>query len=92
MSVIARNQWGPKPLAVRVDAYGNPREARRLDVGPPLGEGEVEFVPADRLAGAVDLLHDVAQSGVSYNEPRVGYVEVQIDLATWEALAAYRGQ
>ena len=41
-------QWGPKPLAVRVDAYGNPRAARRLDVGLPLGESEVEFVPVSR--------------------------------------------
>jgi hypothetical protein len=63
VSVIARNQWGPKPLAVRVDAYGNPREARRLD-DTALSYGEVEFVPADQLAGAVEALVKIARHPV----------------------------
>lgn len=37
-----------------------------------------------------DLLADVAASGVSYDEPRCGYVEVQIDRETWQALADFK--
>jgi hypothetical protein len=61
-------------------------------IEPPLtfGSEPVEVVRADAYRGAVDLLRDVATSGVSYDESRVRYVEVQIDRDTWEALAAYR--
>lgn len=34
----------------------------------------------DRLRG---LLHDVAESGVSMHDPRVRYVEIQVDRETW---------
>lgn len=50
------------------------------------------LVPASDLEGAVDLLRDVATSGVSFEDPRVGYLEVQIDRGTWEALAAFRSR
>ena len=33
-----------------------------------------------------ELLRDVANSGVSFDDPRVGYVEVQIDRETWDKL------
>lgn len=49
-----------------------------------------DLVPLEQLRGAVDLLHDVAISGVE--SELSGYVTVQIDRATWDALAAYRGQ
>lgn len=32
------------------------------------------------------LVERVAASGVVFEDPRVGYVEVQIDRETWEAL------
>lgn len=32
---------------------------------------------------AADLLEEVAHSGVSFEDPRVSYVEVQIDRETW---------
>lgn len=32
------------------------------------------------------VLAEVAASGVSFEDPRVGYVEVQIDRKTWEAV------
>lgn len=35
-----------------------------------------------------DVLHEVANSGVSFEDPRVGYVEVQIDRVTWTELRA----
>lgn len=39
----------------------------------------------DRLRG---LLAEVAASGVSFEDERVGYVEVQIDRDTWTEIAA----
>jgi hypothetical protein len=45
---------------------------------------------AANYQGAVDLLREVAGAGVEHEDPRVGYVTVQIDRATWDALAAYR--
>lgn len=38
----------------------------------------------------MEILRDVAQAGVEFDDPRVGYVTVQIDRETWEALAKYR--
>jgi hypothetical protein len=42
------------------------------------------------VVGLRDLLADVATSGVEFDDPRIGYVSVQIDRETWEALAPYR--
>lgn len=47
-------------------------------------------VVTEALGGVVDLLSDVATSGVEFDDPRIGYVTVQIDRETWEALAPYR--
>lgn len=78
--------WASK---VKVDGI------RRVSLtGPELiigwGDDVVEVVRASDYEGAVELLRDVAVSGVSWDEPRIGYVEVQIDRATWDELAAYR--
>ena len=49
----------------------------------------VEVVPASQLRGAVDLLREVfEESAASFDDPRLGYVEVQMTRATWEALVA----
>lgn len=50
----------------------------------------VEVVRADAYRGAVDLLRDVANSAPEFEDPRMGYVVVQIDRPTWEDLAPYR--
>jgi hypothetical protein len=51
----------------------------------------VEVVRDDAYRGAVALLREVAQSGIEFDDERIGYVTVQIDRATWDALAAHRG-
>jgi hypothetical protein len=91
MSVI--EHW-PERIALQTTERGRPMPGlyRSLWPGvPPLQDDEVEYVRADQLAGAVDLLRDVATSGVAFEDPRIDYLEVQIDRDTWEALAAYRG-
>jgi hypothetical protein len=40
----------------------------------------------DRAERAEALLRDVAASAVTFDDPRVGYVEVQIDRPTWAAI------
>lgn len=35
-----------------------------------------------------ELLLEVAQSGVEFDDPRIDYVTVQIDRVTWDALRA----
>jgi hypothetical protein len=52
-------------------------------------EAEVEALRR-QLRGAVDLLRDVANSAPEFEDPRMGYVVVQIDRPTWEELAPYR--
>lgn len=47
---------------------------------------------ADAHRDVVGLLHEVANAGVALDDPRIGYVEVQIDRDTWTALAAYQAQ
>lgn len=42
-----------------------------------------------RLDSALGLLRDVATSGVSFEDERVSYVEVQIDAETWTKLQQY---
>lgn len=39
----------------------------------------------DRLS---EVLHEVAQCGVKFDDVRLGYVEVQIDRETWDSLQA----
>jgi hypothetical protein len=52
---------------------------------------------ADALAEALrllreqgELLRDAACAGVEFEDPRIGYVVVQIDRDTWAELAPYR--
>jgi len=40
-----------------------------------------------RLEAAETLLTDVRESAVEFRDPRIGYVTVQIDRGTWDALA-----
>lgn len=40
--------------------------------------------------GLADLLLDVAASGVQLDDPRMGYVVVQVDRGVWDALQAGR--
>ena len=40
-----------------------------------------------RLEAAERLLTDVRESAVEFRDPRIGYVTVQIDRGTWDALA-----
>ena len=58
---------------------------------PAFLRGEV-FRQAKLATGAMILLRDVADCGVSFDDPRLGYVEVQIDRATWEAVALFRSE
>jgi hypothetical protein len=73
-----------------------PEELRAITVAVPrsyLRYLEQKVVTlAQQNAGAVDLLRDVATAGVEFDDSRLGYVSVQIDRATWDALASYRGQ
>jgi hypothetical protein len=61
-------------------------------------EGERESAPSvgdmakqiDALhAGELALLREVADCGVSFDDGRLAWVEVQIDRATWEAVKRY---
>lgn len=36
----------------------------------------------------IELLRDIADSGVAFDDPRLNYVEVQIDRDVWERLIA----
>lgn len=40
----------------------------------------------DRALKAEGLLREVAAAGVKFEDPRLDYLEVQIDCETWEAL------
>jgi hypothetical protein len=53
-------------------------------IGPAVREA-LARVLGDDLA-RLDALREVAASAVTFEDPRVGYVEVQIDRATWLAL------
>ena len=44
---------------------------------------------SSKLDSALGLLRDVATSGVSFEDERVSYVEVQIDAETWTKLQQY---
>ena len=50
----------------------------------------------DALRGHADeaeaLLLEVAAAGVVLDDPRIGYVEIQIDRETWKAIRAAVGQ
>jgi len=47
-----------------------------------------EIIPGiQRLRG---LLREVANSGVEHNDPRLGWVSVQIDRNTWNAMNPWR--
>lgn len=43
-----------------------------------------------RLADALALLDEIAGAGVAFEDPRVKYVEVQIDTVTWNEIKEYR--
>lgn len=38
-----------------------------------------------------ELLRDVANSGVAFQDLRIDYVEIQVSRETWNELAAFRG-
>jgi hypothetical protein len=52
----------------------------------PLRTDELLNGAADLICDLFSLLLDVAQSGVSLTDPGLKYVEVQIDVTTWNAL------
>jgi hypothetical protein len=51
---------------------------------------EVEYMGRMELMREVErlraLLRDVADSGVAFEDPRIHYVEVQIDTVTWQEI------
>ena len=81
----------PEPSDKR-GTYQHQADAESLRTYPAIVAAEEER--ADRAEAEVErlreLLRDVATSGVSYEEPRVHYLEVQIDRPTWEELAEFR--
>jgi len=62
----------------------------RLDNSHPLwqkeGMGRDITALLDEVERLKALLREVAQSGVEHDDPRIGYLTVQIDRVTWEAL------
>ena len=46
-------------------------------------------VQAVALTRAIDLLREVRGSGVEFEDPRVGYLTVQIDRVTWDEISAF---
>jgi hypothetical protein len=64
--------------------------AERLEE-PMVPHGSVVREAAALLREAHELLREVSNSGVSFQDPRVGYLEVQINRATWESLRSLLG-
>ncbi len=48
---------------------------------------EIEYLTA-QVNQLRALLSEVAASGISFQDPRVRYLEVQIDCSTWDDIAA----
>jgi hypothetical protein len=71
-------------IAVQDEATAERARAVEPVVGP--------LVPETTHRGAVDLLRDVATAGVEFDDARLGYVSVQIDRATWDAIAHFKEQ
>jgi hypothetical protein len=55
------------------------------------GHRSYRMIAAEVLAasGLADLLREVADCGVSFEDERIKWVEVQIDRPTWEKVNAY---
>lgn len=86
----------------RCKLCGKPAVAsvHRERVSLPFSDGEETHCPlcharilenqlerhARELAKARDLLRDVADSGVAFEDGRINYLEVQIDRDTWEQI------
>jgi hypothetical protein len=77
-------------LAVEFHGGGVPCGVRALRGDERPNVVEAEYVAAEHLRGTVGLLREVANVGVVAGFS--GHVEVQIDRATWDALATYRAQ
>lgn len=46
----------------------------------------------ERIEILEELLEDVATSGVTFSDPRLSYVEIQMDAHLWETIQKMFGQ
>ena len=80
------HKWPPP--SGRITALSTTEAVETMDELLTEDEAEIARLREDngRLRA---LLYDVANSGVAQDNPRIGYVEVQIDRTTWAEITPF---